>query len=222
MATSTRYKTLESRITQIDDHLLPAVKPDLSYTDKDQDLIRSFCLLCHAEFEAYLEDITLEIATLAIEKWKKKKEEITPIIFHLAYSFRNEAGKKREPPYSMVILSYEDLKSKVKKNNGIKEENITNFFRPLGFSVDSTLQTTLTDYGITRGQIAHTSFHTQQPLDPSTEKSRVKLILSGLAALDIDIFSYESTGTVGHKPVYMYWDKLSFLERIRILFTGRF
>lgn len=220
MQTSTRYNALVARIAQIQTHLLPAVRADLSYSNQELDLTRAFCLLCHAEFEAYLEDIALEVTKIAIDKWKTNKEDITPIIFHLAYSYRNEVGKKREPPYNMVMLAYKDLEAKVKKNNGIKEDNLAGFFTPIGFSVDSTLQTTLNDYGSTRGQIAHTSFHTQQPLDPSTERSKVALIMSGLRVMDIDLFNYERTGTSQRKAIHIHW-RLSLRDRIRILFKGK-
>jgi len=218
MATSNRYNTLVARISQLDSHLLPVVNPTGAYTDKDQDLIRSFCLLCHAEIEAYLEDYSLEIITRAFTKWDADKTKISPIIFHLAY---NHNGKSKELPYSMVVQSYQTVKKTIESNNGIKENNLNGFFRPIGFDIDPTLKSTLNDFGKTRGQIAHTSFQTQQPFDPTNEKNQVNLILTGIKTFDEELNDYENLGVVNNSPVTMQWDKYNFIQRLKILFTGR-
>lgn len=218
MATSNRYNTLVARISQLDNHLLPAVNSTGAYTDKDQDLIRSFCFLCHAEIEAYLEDYSLEIITKAFTQWDADKTKISPIIFHLAY---NHNGKSKELPYSMVVQSYQTVKKTIESNNGIKENNLNGFFRPIGFDIDPTLKSTLNDFGKTRGQIAHTSFQTQQPFDPTNEKNQVNLIVTGLKTFDEELNDYENLGVVNNSPVTMQWDKYNFIQRLKILFTGR-
>lgn len=87
MANSTRYNSLVTRIDQLNVHLLPVIDPTVSYSEKDIDLTRAFCLLCHAEIEAYLEDFTLEVVTKAFNQWNTDKKSISPIIFHLIYSY---------------------------------------------------------------------------------------------------------------------------------------
>lgn len=216
MPTSLRYNSLVARITQLENHLLPAIDPELNYSDKDRDLTRAFCLLCHAELEAYLEDITKEVVNRAFTKWNADKEIISPIIFHLAYNFRQENGKPKEAPYSMVVKSYNNLIDTIKKNNGIKENNLIGFFKPIGYEIDPTLQSTLNDYGKTRGDIAHTSFNTQQPLDPATEKSNIRQILNELANFDNELNDYEANGTLNRTPVNMSWSgKFNFIDKIR-------
>jgi hypothetical protein len=218
MATSTRYNTLVARINQLESHLLPLVNTTGAYSDKDQDMIRSYCLLCHAETEAYLEDFTLEIVTKAYAKWILNKTIISPIIFHLAYSYNN---KSKELPYSMIVQSYSNLKKTIEGNNGIKENNLIGFFRPIGFEIDPTLKAILNNFGKTRGQIAHTSFQTQQSLDPATEKSNLNLILQGLKTFDEELNNYENSGVINRTPVTMQWDKYGFVNRLKILFTGK-
>jgi len=218
MAISARYIRLRDRVNQLEIHLLPTIDPFGSYTEKDLDLTRSFCLLCHAEIEAYIEDIILHITTNEVTIWQANKSNITPIIFHLAYNYRSE---KREPPYSMVILSFNQLKRCIEKNNGIKEDNLNSFCKPIGFQMDETLKATLNDFGKSRGEIAHTSFQTQQPLDPQTEKNRILQILSGLELFDIELSAYSQSGALQRTPVISQWKKFTFIERIKILFTGK-
>ncbi len=218
MPTSVLYNTLSARLIQLDGHLLPAIDPTLNYSDKDRDLTRAYCLLCHAEIESYIEGIILQVTTDAYTKWFASKQIISPIIFHLAYSYRHENGKK-EPPYSMVVKSFKNLEATISGNNGIKESNTTNLLKPIGFEMDITLQSTLHGFGKTRGQIAHTSFQTQQPLDPATEKANINQILTALQSFDIDIVDYELNGTLNRTPVNMQWGQRNIFQRIRDFFT---
>src|SRR5690606_34796337 len=104
----------------------------------------------------------------------------------------------------------------IKKNNGIKENNLIGFFKPIGYEIDPTLQSTLNDYGKTRGDIAHTSFNTQQPLDPATEKSNIRQILNELANFDNELNDYEANGTLNRTPVNMSWaGKFNIIDKIR-------
>ncbi|WP_026899355.1 HEPN domain-containing protein [Daejeonella oryzae] len=218
MAVSHTYTTTFARIHQLEAHLLPPINPMGTYTDKDQDLLRAYCLLCHAEFEAYLEGITLQVVTRAYNKWLTDKSVISPIIFQLAYNF---ASKIKDVPYSLVVKSYLEYKKSIEGNHGIKENNLSNFFRPIGFEMDSLLKATLHNFGGARGEIAHTSFSTQQPLDPATEKANVVQILNGLRLFDDELDVYESLGTLSRSPKSMQWSKFNLLQRIKILFTGQ-
>lgn len=223
MATSSRYTELTNRISQIEAHLLPPEKTT-GYTDQDQDLIRAYCLLCHAEIEAYFEDIVISAADEAIATWTKDKTVVTPIIFHLAYTLKMSPEKGKDfPPYQMVHLAYVNLKKLVDSNNGIKENNIQPLFKPLGYELEPILQTSLNDLGKKRGQIAHTSFKTHTVLDPKTEKKNLAQILNEMAVFDLDLATYKTKGLSSKVPFNMRLGELSFSfkERIRILFTGK-
>lgn len=217
MAVSAKFTQLQSRISQLETNLLPAIDPTGIYTDKDNDLTRSFCLLTHAEIEAYLEDIILENATKSFTRWDSDKTLISPIIFHLAYSHKTD---KRELPYSLVVLSFQNLQKIIKNNNGIKEDNLNNFLKPIGFQMDTILKTTLSDFGKTRGEIAHTSFQTQHPLDPLTERNNVRQIVTALSLFDEELSLYEQSGTLPRIPIITQWKKFTLIERLKILFTG--
>jgi RiboL-PSP-HEPN len=219
MANSSEYILLSHRINDLEAHLLPAINPTLSYTAQENDLTRSYCLLCHAEVEAYIESVILNVTTIAFNKWQANKTLITPMIFHLAYNYKHTIGKPKEPPYSMVGKSFSALQQTIKSNNGVKEDNLNLMLKPIGFDMDPVLMTTLTNFGQTRGQIAHSSFQTQQPLDPATEKNRVTQIVTALSIFDSDLVDYEQNGTQNRTPKNMAWDKLGFWDRIKILFS---
>ncbi|WP_259070387.1 HEPN domain-containing protein [Mucilaginibacter sp. X4EP1] len=214
MAVSARYNQFVNRVARIES-LLPAIDPTGAYTERDTDLIRSYCLLCHAEIEAYLEDIALEVVDRAMTTWNNNQSIITPIIFHLAFSY-----KKFEMPFSMVHQGYQQLKRTIEKNHGIKEDNLNSFFRPIGVNIDTTLTNTLTSFGRTRGEIAHSAFHTQSQLDPLSEKNNVNQIISGLATFDEDLSNYERSGNLPRTPIITQWRPFTFTERLKILFTG--
>lgn len=216
MAKSSRYITLETRVAELENNLLPAVNPLGTYTPKEQDLIRAFCLLCHAEIEAYIENYASDIIDKAFNDWNSNKEVITTIIFHLTFNCRT-----KDVPYSMVHRAYLELKKTINSNNGIKENSLTNIFRPIGFEIDPLLKSTLNDFGKNRGEIAHTSFQTQSTLDPLTEKNNVKQILQGLIVFDEELHNYANNGVVNNTPTNMHWNPYSFKQRLKILFWGR-
>jgi len=218
MPTSAPYNILHTRLHQLDGHLLPAIDPALNYSARDLDLIRAYCLLCHAEIESYIEGIILQVATDAYTKWFANKQIISPIIFHLAYTYRQD-NEKKEQPFSMVVKSFKNLEGLIVSNNGIKESNTTTLLKPIGFEMDTTLQQTLNGFGKTRGQIAHTSFQTQQPLDPATEKANILQILTALQTFDTDIVNYEQNGTLNRTPVNMQWGEKKWLQKIKDWFN---
>lgn len=217
---SNRYNSLLDRVYEIESNLLDFIDPSkTSYTDKEEDLTRSYCLLCHAEIESYLEDYTLEIAKKAFDEWERDKTIISPIIFHLTYHYSHELTKK-EPPYSIVCLAYQKLIGLIKKNNGLKEANLKSFLQPIGFEMDNVLLTDLTDFGKNRGEIAHTSFRTQQQLDAVTERNRIKGIINALKTFDTDLGEYQKNGNWKNKPVNIMWENYSFWRRLKYLLWG--
>ncbi|HRP33800.1 MAG TPA: HEPN domain-containing protein [Agriterribacter sp.] len=220
MANSLLYIGFKQRLLDLESHLLPAISPTLTYTAKDEDLTRAYCLLCHAEIEAYIESIVLATATQAYNKWSTDKTKVSQIIFHLAYSYKQVANKPKEPPYSMVSLTFSQLQKSITSNNGIKEDNLNLILKPIGFEIDPPLALLLTNFGKTRGTIAHTSISTQQPLDPATEKNNVTQILTALKSFDEDLVDYEANGIINTTPVNMAWDSLTFWQRLKYLFTG--
>ena len=48
-----------------------------------------------------------------------------------------------------ALDSTKGLQDTIKKNNGIKDNNLICFFKPIGYEIDPTLQSTLNNYGKT-------------------------------------------------------------------------
>lgn len=219
MSCSIFYTDLSNRINRLEQNLLPPIDPLLQYSDKDIDLTNAFYLLCHVEIEVYIENIVRKVVEDAFNKWNNDKEIISPIIFHLALNYKQGINKPREHPYSMIYITYKELIKDIDKNNGIKEQNIDNLLRPIGFVMDPTLKTTLSNYGNVRGRIAHHSYDPQNPSDPAIAKGNTQQILHGLSVFDTEITQYELTGTTNRLPIYLNLRKRFFLyEWIRKLF----
>jgi len=209
MANSSRYQQLETRIAELETNLLPAINVTGNYNTKEIDLTRAYCLLSHAEIEAYLEDILLEVVRVVFAFWKADNSKIPEIIFNLACSYRNKTDKK-EPPASLVHLGMKSYEEIIEKNHGIKEHNIDNIFSPIGYPIDKTLVTVLHNFGDTRGDIAHQSFKTQQLIDPQTEKSNINQIITELSKFDIDFYKYKTPAHNSTLPKAgrSWWQKL--------------
>lgn len=73
MSMSKRLKQLTNRLSFLENNILPSEKIDGNYTKKEQDLIRSFVLLTHAEIEAYLEDVAKKRVTKSLSDWNTSR-----------------------------------------------------------------------------------------------------------------------------------------------------
>ena len=63
-----KYNQLQTRINKIKDHF--DFKPGLNgLTPMQNDKIRAMLVLCHAEFESYIESLALLLINDAKEKW---------------------------------------------------------------------------------------------------------------------------------------------------------
>lgn len=219
MPTSIQYNNLQKRIQELD-HLLPVLNP-LGYTLEEQDNIRSYCLLCHAEIEYYLEEIIKAVVTKAIDDWKKDRNKVTTLIFHLAFSFRNSGDKSATSalPFELVHLSFTKLIGLLKSNNGVN--NLNSLLKPIGYSIDETFATSLEAFGKRRGSIAHTSFQIDIALDRETERKAVEQIIMELIKFDEDLSKYGSLGISNRVEFNMQLGKLTLAERLLILFTGK-
>ena len=195
MPASVRFQRLQRRITVLKDRLIPATRPTGNYTAKEQDLIRSYRLLAHAEFESFLEDRVLEIADQVLQNFKKGKKTGNVLASLMTFS----PLSPQSPPSSLnskgidspntrvhrVIAQFKESVSSA--NHGIKEANVFSLLFPIGFvdsEMDATLLGTLNSYGGDRGSTAHSSAHTQRPIDPVTEVGTVTWITAEFAKLD--------------------------------------
>jgi hypothetical protein len=186
MPRSARYRLLEKRLTQLRARMLPAkFSPTGVYSDRQLDWVRGYRVLVHAEIEAYLEDSVRQVATQVFEAWMNDKKPHHTIICLLA--FCKVTGKTHPSASTYVGEARANLKLIIDANHGIKEENLVKFLPPIGIdcsTLDQTWLSTMTSFGKRRGEVAHTSVKTHQPIDPLSEYQTVGLLLVGLRELD--------------------------------------
>lgn len=184
MANSQRYIQLENRIKVIEKLYLPSIKPSGNYTPKEQDDIRAYLLLVHAEVESYFEEISEKKAKEAFRKWKdtrvKSNVLLSLVSFHENKISEHDIEVRVNKALSSFIYG-------LRHNHGIKEANVLAMLLPVGFEyseIDTTWLNTITSFATSRGEIAHTAARVQQPLDPSTLKATVQQILSEIKLID--------------------------------------
>ena len=151
------YEYLKTRLSSISSTFRAVLPPDPleQASDDKQDIIKSYILLCHAEFEKYFEDIACGIIKKAKEKYDSSKETSLPLL-HLALMLKKEFTT--EDASTRLDKLYSNYRALLDKNHGIKKANIDEMFAPLGIPISEMTDTyvdTLESFGKKRGQIAH-------------------------------------------------------------------
>jgi len=193
MAKSSRLKKLIKRIDFLETHILPQERVDGNYTKKEVDLIKSYVLLVHAEFEAYIEDKAKDKASKSLNNWGSSRKKSSCLQAILAFSgneinYDNERKTNTQSIEFRVNKAVNHYLNLIKKNNGVKESDILGILLPLGLELsdlDGTWLSVMDSFGSTRGNIAHNSVGVQLTLDRATELDRIKnQILPELIKLD--------------------------------------
>lgn len=192
MAKSRRLRQLISRITFLENNILPEERIDGNYTRKEQDLTKSFILLVHAEIEAFIEDRAKEKMNQALLNWNSTRRKSNCLKSVLAFSGNelnfNEDSNSKNIQYRINKTVAHYMSSVVDKNHGVKEKNILKILLPLGIEINEIDQTWLgimESFGSTRGNIAHNSLQVQNRVDRTTELNRVKTqIIPELEVID--------------------------------------
>lgn len=184
MSQTAEYRYLEKRIKKLEKHF--DFRPGIhGNTPLQEDRLKGFCILCHAEFEDYFESIAKRIFHSSLDEWKTRKVAN----FQLTSFFvLQEPIELKADTYTKSLLlasRYDDI---LKSNHGIKEANIKKMYKPLGYDIgdfDPLLISELNTFGERRGASAHSSArHTTIMLDKVTEYDRVDRILNMLIAFE--------------------------------------
>lgn len=148
-------------------------------TNKQQDKLRGFVLLCHAEIEDYLESIALLLLDNAYKLWLKKRLSnytLTSFLLRFKKDFDHNLTIDNEI-YQLKKLYLDDIS----RNHGVKQDNIRKMFKPLGYNINdfsSALISELDSLGASRGEIAHVaSYKAQTLLDKNTIYSKIDNII---------------------------------------------
>ena len=198
MARSQRLRQLETRLSELRRHMLPApFDPTGSYTDRQFDRTRGYRLLAHAEIEACLEELAMSTVNGAFSAWQIDRRPRHCLIALLAYH-EGDLGAMPEE-ISASRASATPLRTRLKhardqyndwvrtKNNGIREPNVLRLLLPMGIlesDLDPAWLQTIDGFGSARGDTAHQALRTQQPPDPATEHQTVAAIVTGLRKVD--------------------------------------
>ena len=177
-----KYAQLRKRIRNIQKNFefdQSSSGPTLQQSDQIRGMIR----LCHAEFEAYIEGLALLLLEDGFEKWSRTKKAN----YNISMLFlRSEKIYKKDSFITQAFQvknAYTDL---IRKNNGIKEENIVKIFDVIGYSIndfDTGFISDLNSFGHDRGAVAHTSATAKSIsvlYDLPTEQQRIGRILDGI------------------------------------------
>jgi hypothetical protein len=205
MSVSDRFKELRLRVGELRTHMLPRTfSPTGNYSDRQLDRARGFRLLVHAEFESYLEDISKDVVTKAISKWKNDKTPSTLLIaflasYHSSWNVSDEMTNNeiieiaksrnniKDSVEEVINLAQTQFIKKVRDNHGIKEKNFKTLILPTGIDLcdlDATWITNLDNFGGLRGEVAHKTKRATGQINPQDEYIQVKSLLVGLEQLD--------------------------------------
>jgi hypothetical protein len=193
-----RYKQLKTRIDRLERLFLPPPNPVGEYSQDEYDTVRAYIVLCHAEIEAYIESMCLDVLRKAEERWKNTSSAGACIAALMLFN-----DKQVSPPKSLAKQNATDavdhvVRSAIKKhreftqrdNHGIKEANLLRLLLPIGFQEPdfdqlSTWLATMNSFGASRGLVAHQSANrVQNPPDPTLARTQVSDVLNGLLHLE--------------------------------------
>lgn len=160
-------------------------------TRKQQDKLRGFVLLCHAELESYFENVATLLINNAYTLWRNKKiSNYNLTCFLLRY--KNKPTK----PLKVDCEIFETKKNfinDISNNHGVKGDNIHKLFNCLGYNDDDfsvTLISELSSLGVSRGEIAHlSSYKATSLLDKLTIYSQIDRIMDELDGFEKCILS---------------------------------
>ncbi|HDC4406224.1 TPA: hypothetical protein O8U20_004074 [Enterobacter cloacae] len=173
----------------------------------DQDYLRSFRLLCHAETEYLLENLAIRLSDAEYKSWKDAgiPSDIVVNIVACHYSgwdkldcsvkdFKPLSEQQIKKHDGLVTLAatekaYGAYKYNLIHNHGVKENNFRNMFMPLGILErdHQDLISNLESFGSLRGLVAHTGKAVSHQINPIDEKELIIEIAIGIYKLDEEI-----------------------------------
>lgn len=158
--------------------------------------LKSYILLCHAIIEEYIEDLGYDVAIKARQMFKTKglicKSLVSLVASGIIGEVKNNKSKSkigRDLVKNLEIFSSESLKrykSIVDNNHGIKLENLSAVFVPIGFdpeAIDLALVNQLSAFGEKRGGVAH-KFAIREEATLSAVDSDMAVIVRDLQQFD--------------------------------------
>jgi hypothetical protein len=187
---STRYIELRTRISTLA-RRLPHPDPTGLYLPRQYDATLAFRLLCHAEIEACLEDISTGTLASALAAYKADGAARLPLLAVLAFygqgKLPRRSGDSLEDFNDTLRRAVTEHYQAAAKNNGVRERNVATLMLPIGITtldIDPVWLLQMDNFGQLRGDTAHQSMSTQRPPNPVDERATVRALLLGIGVLD--------------------------------------
>ncbi|MDQ0911219.1 hypothetical protein QFZ22_007204 [Streptomyces canus] len=195
---SMRYSNMSKRITELRNHLLPRPFDPLGlYTDRVYERTRSFRVLAHAEFEAYIEDRVVDVVTQAAATYSNSgtiRPSLIALVSHWEDGWPRPTSILSPPQKPAPDLEGRIAKARIgfvnfvrTQNHGIKEKNLLFMLFNVGVveaEINRVWLQSVEDWAKLRGESAHKSGRVQTQPDPEKEYRKVKDIRSGFKDLD--------------------------------------
>ncbi|MEY2979387.1 MAG: HEPN domain-containing protein [Prochlorotrichaceae cyanobacterium] len=196
---SQEFKRLANAIDLLKAELLPENLEDDQFPDdlsQSSTQVKAFIALSHAEIEAYIENMAIQILTQAIENlWKSHKRVSIPVLALMIFfpqrkdndilKFKRDIQRNKLRTYidDEIQRVNDTFRQRVKDNHGIREANLYSLLLPLGLEIDifdnlwiQEIETLANE----RGTIVHQSrYGTLQPFNPKDKFEQVYKILYG-------------------------------------------
>lgn len=212
MVNTKRFRQLKAELARLRLHLLPSSwDPTNQYSDRKLDRTRAYTVLAHAEIEAYIEDVVLDIVKTHYQLYNQQ-QKFSYVILRLVVSslgrWEDKETKELElsdvplpsakavqnaddPAGEAIQRAFDQYHKIVKNNHGIKEVNLKRLLMPTGITIQQlnglnpTWIANMNNFGAQRGDAAHRSRMGLKNIpDPRSEKQAVDDLVDGLKALD--------------------------------------
>lgn len=135
--------------------------PSVFSLDDNQEKIRIFQILFHAELECFFEKLALDKLRAIESAWLTAPALNRDVQSLIMYAPEGFAGNSNQiDPFARVVSVLSATKHKINRNHGVKEKNIYAMLLPTGIPISefpSTLLPALNSIGGARGHLAHSS-----------------------------------------------------------------
>lgn len=181
-----KYKDLENHILELGIKYIELHNDPLENPNDYKLDVNSFCILCHAAFEEFLEDVTLYSIDCIEREFNSKIRKISYATICLLHFDEHPLGltedQKWESNYLNDYLSkrLEERKSElskyaIKENHGIDIKYLRKLLLPIGIDVPRDLKElgSLNTLKNIRGTYAHSFARKNKPLSPEDAMNAV-------------------------------------------------
>lgn len=185
-----KYNALENHILEliiryIDPHMNPMERPE----DYNLD-VHSFCILCHAAFEEFLEDVTLYSVEKIESEFHSRPRKFSYATLCLLHFDEKSMPLTDEKKWGQKLNEYinnriNDRKSELSKyaktdNHGIDIKYLRRLLMPVGIDVPDapTEISSLTTLKNVRGAYAHSYDRNKKPIAPEDAQRVVYDVLT--------------------------------------------